>query len=457
MDPMQIIKTAGLALLMLATAGCKDENDTLAPGETTHLEITSDPDGGNIEVDEISIGKTTPTTLNHLLGRHTIVVRLERDGIAYGYRTEVDVKRDSLHRVTGPLTNRCAQTPCLAASSRYRDMGNLRISSQANGALFLRASSGQGLFWPGNTTDSYASTGMPMIAMLTATHDTLALGIYDTDYLAGRPAPVLETTPERTTLRQTTWIIPFTSVIINNMPSVRGIEVEEEVIGTPNSDVVYIKLTYRNITDRESYRAADPVVPSVGMQFEQVYIGFALDPDIGISADDMVTYEPALDLVYAYDSNMLEENFSAASRAAPGLVGLKIVSAPTGATVRALNTWPIQYGFGSGDWSAGTATERSGFSILSGTSSYEPDYPGQQLGYVPSLPSDFRMSVTAGPVNLAPGEAATITVAVILAPPVPGEYTSGELVPPGNPGNSDRQIRRIAATLFERAANVVAP
>ena len=455
---MRMSKVAAVAaLLVLAGTGCKDEGETLEPGENTRIEITSDPDGASIELNDVATGRTTPSTIFDIIGRQRILVRLDRDGIGYGYRTEVDVRGDSLHRVTGPLMFRCSGTNCLLASSRNRDLGRLRISTQANGALFMRAGNGEGLLWPLGSSNSYSSAGLPLIAMLSATGDTLALGIYDIHYLAGRPAPTVEVAGDRTTLRQSTWIVPTANVIINNMPTVRGIEVEEELIGNANSDVVFIRLTYRNITDRESYRAADPVVPAGGLTFNEVFMGFALDIDVGRGEDDMVTYEPALETVYIYDSNFQEDIFNAAFAASPGIIGMKIVDAPSTATVRVLNAWPRVFGVGSGDWSAGTQTERGGFSMLSGLRSLEPDHPGRLVGHVPTVASDYRMSVSAGPVSLAPGDAASITVAVMMASPVSGEFNSGQTVAPGNPNDDTRQIRRVAAALLDRARTVVAP
>jgi hypothetical protein len=205
------------------------------------------------------------------------------------------------------------------------------------------------------------------------------------------------------------------------------------------------------------YRAIDPVVPAGGMTFNQVYVGFALDPDIGAAGDDMVTYEAALDMVYAYDINFVEEIFNPADAGKPGLVGLKIVTMPAGATAKSLNAWPITINGLSADWHAGTVTERGGFSMLSGLRSLAPDHPGQLIGYVPSSPNDYRMSVGAGPVTLAPGQETSITVAIIIAYPVAGEFTIGQVVPAGNPTDDSRQIRRIAGNLFARAAAAVLP
>ncbi len=442
-----------MALLALAGTACADDDETIAPGENTRVEISSDPAGADILLDDAPTNKKTPSTFFDVAGEHEIIVRTEKDGIAYGYRTSIDVRGDSLHRFTGPLVYRCPRSDqiCKLNSSRARDFGQLRLFTQANGSVFMRLGQGEGLLWPRGSSNSYVSTGMPLIAMVTGVADTLALGIYDTDYLAGRPEPVFNSSASGTTLRQSTWIVPPTNVILSNMPTVRGIEVEEEFTAAPDSNVVFLKLTFRNITDRESYRAIDPVVPSAGMTFNQVYVGFALDPDIGDSGDDLVTYEPALDLVYAYDSNFFEGIFNTANAGMPGLVGLKLVTMPAGATSKALNAWPINVGGLSGDWHAGTNTERGGFSMLSGLRSLTPDHPGQLVGHVPSAPGDYRMSVGAGPVTLAPGQETSITVAIIIARPAQGEFVTGQFISAGNPADDTRQIRRVAATLFQRA------
>jgi hypothetical protein len=382
-----------------------------------------------------------------LSGRHEVIVRLERDGIAYGYRTQIEINRDSLYRITGPLMFRCVDS-CLLSSVRTRDLGRFRIATQPNGALFLRQANGQGVLWPTGSTNSYASIGMPLIAMVSGTRDTLALGIYDYDYLAGRPEPTLSTNPDRTTLTQSAWIIPPTSVLVSGTPTVRGIEVIEEVVGTTGSDVIHIKLTFRNITNRDTYRAADPLVPNEGLTFTGVYLGFGIDADIGDPADDLITYEPALDMVYTYDSNFREPLFVGDAAQAPGLIGLRMVEKPaTSATV--MNAWPS-----AGDWT-GAANEFIGYGVVSGSRSYLPDDPSPSIGYTPGVAGDYRMVVSAGPVTLAPGESAQITVAVVMASPVQGEFTAGQTVLPGSPTVADRPIRRIAATLFSNAQPVI--
>src|SRR5688572_5878927 len=315
-----------LALALAFTASACADDEVITPGTKGSLEVSSDPAGASVELDNVASGKVTPATFWELSGRHDVVVRLERDGIAYGYRTQVEVKSDSLHRIHGPLMFRCnlGDTSCLLGASRYRDLGRLRLASNATGALLVRQAAGLGILWPAGSANSYASIGMPMIAMVAGSRDTLALGIYDYHYLAGRPEPTYSATTESATLRQSTWIVPPTSILLTGAPTVRGIEVVEELVGSANSDIVFLKLTFRNITNRETYRAVDPLIPNNGLTFTSVYLGFATDADIGEPTDDLITYEPPLEMVYTYDSNFRENAFSASNVNAPGLIGLRM-------------------------------------------------------------------------------------------------------------------------------------
>lgn len=441
-----------IALIMGAT-GCREANQPIAPGENARIEVKSDPQGADIYLDGTATGKVTPDLLRNLSGSlHEVLVRLERDGVVYGYRTNVDVRGDSLIVIDGPLMMPRCGIDALGAvadcGQKYRTVGTLRMGTNPNGALFNYVGSGGGLLYPSNTQNPYAAAGLPLIAMLAGTRDTLALSIYDFAYLAGRPAPQVSSLPDAFSLRQSFWVVPPAAVIAVNAPTVRGIEVEEEVIGNATSDVVFLKLTFRNITNSIPYQAVDPFVPSAGIRYDSVYVGFGLDPDIGDSDDDMIAYEPGLDLVYAYDHNFQEPTFSPAVADRPALVGLKILSAPAAATLRVLNAWPSSH-----DWAAGQNSEITGWGVLSGARTpLLPDAPGRQVGHLPQVKNDYRMSVSAGPLTLAPGASVSITVAIVMTAPVPGSFTSGQAVDPGT-----ANMQSIAAALFDKVRSLVAP
>src|SRR5690606_749769 len=128
--------------------------------------------------------------------------------------------------------------------------------------------------------------------------------------------------------RQTTWVVPPGSFSV--FSTVRGLEIEQEVIARPSlDDVLVVRLTYRNITDQPAYRVVDPQ-PEEGVTYTGAYIGFALDVDIGESADDMVSYAPDLGLVFMYDAQFRETGFQAGWSDRPALVGVRVLEAPSG-------------------------------------------------------------------------------------------------------------------------------
>src|SRR5690606_8529502 len=137
--------------------------------------------------------------------------------------------------------------------------------------------------------------------------------------------------------------------------TVRGLEVEQEIIGRPSLDgVLLVRLTYRNITDLPVYRRLDPQ-PDEGVAYMNAYIGFVLDVDIGESMDDMVSYDPDLGLAFMYDLNFRETGFQAGWSDRPGMVGVRVLEAPAGVTPM-LTAWPRRV-----DWMSGTVGEADGW------------------------------------------------------------------------------------------------
>jgi hypothetical protein len=66
------------------------------------------------------------------------------------------------------------------------------------------------------------------------------------------------------------------------------------------------------------------------------------------------------------------------------------------------------------------------------------------------------MMVSAGPYALRPAEELTIVVAVALARPVTGTFTSGVPVGPGDPHDAGRPIMSVAAGLRARLTEAAA-
>src|SRR5690606_39206665 len=150
------------------------------------------------------------------------------------------------------------------------------------------------------------------------------------DYLSGRRGPDVGQAGLDLSLRQSTWVLPPAALGLGT--SVRGLEMEQEVIGRADVDgAVLVRLTFRNITNNPAYRRVDPQ-PAEGVTYTNAYIGFVLDIDIGESEDDLVSYDPDLGLVFAYDFNLREAGFQAGWAERPGLVGVRVLEAPVGVT-----------------------------------------------------------------------------------------------------------------------------
>lgn len=432
----------------LVVGACGGDDDFVGVPDGARAFVTSDPPGGRIRVDGRPTSLVTPDTVKGLLGRHDLTVMLDTLGAIYRYSAQVMLSHpDSTANVSGPLLLRCGSDDCLDKLARESAVNRLRFATNPGGALFHGGPNGSGIVWPATTSNRYAFAGMPMISARPYP-DTIGLGIYDTDYLAGRPFPGLVEEDGRMRLRQSMWIVPPVNAL--QLATIRGIRIDQTVLAAAAvDDVVVARLVFRNITGDPLYRLVDPNVPDDGMTFPNTYVGFALDADVGDSADDYLSYDLDHDLAFIYDATFEESGFDREHRNRPGLIGLRMLDAPPGATV-VLNGWARAPGAAT-DWNAGRLNEGTGWGMMSGQRVYAPDHDDLRIGYMPPAPLDLRAMVSAGPFTLAPGDSVAITIAVIVAEPAAGTFTSGEPVEPGEPTDVSRPIHRIAQPLFERA------
>lgn len=435
-------------LILLTAAGCR-EDDVLGGTGGSRAYVVSDPPGAQIIVDERATGRVTPDTVRGLGGRHDITARLDTFDTSYGFNARfLFPGNDTTIDVFGPLLFRCFDVLCYRTSYFYYAANAVRFASNPVGALFQEdATGGRGLIWPvaGN---GYVSGAIPVFAGLML-NDTVALGAYDTQYLAGRPAPEVTQSADSVAIRQTTWVLPPSALL--QFVTARGIEVRQHIVATQRvQDALVLRLVFRNISADPLYQQVDNVMPDAGAIITNAYIGFLLDPDIGFPSDDIISYDPDLDMVFAYDADFFEENFAGGYHLKPGMVGLRVLEAPAGTNV-VLNGWASQKSY-SNDWKAGTPSEPIGWLLLSGTAAFTPDHNGSKIGHLPPQSGDMRVTVSAGPLTLAPGDSASITVAVLLAEPVEGTFESGEVQDPGSPLDTGRPLYDIAALLRERAA-----
>jgi hypothetical protein len=441
-----ILTGAGLALLGFAT-GCREPDRPAGPLPGAGIVVDSDPRGAHIELDRQNTGRVTPDTLSNVTrGLRELVVRMTVGGLTYGYRTNVSITaEDSLVVVNGPLLLGCQTGGCIRSLTRFYASGDTRLATMPLGPLFHVEGQGEGIQWPSGTGNSYASVGSALFAGLAgSSRDTVALGPYDFLYLAGRPTPTVSEGPTLL-LRHSSWVLPPPGQRL--LSTVRGLSVDYSVLArAETSGTIIVRLVFRNITTDPVYRFIDPLVPAEGLTYHSAYVGFALDGDVGIADDDAISYVRDLDMVLTYDSDFLESSFSGGWATRPALLGLRLLERPAGTTVH-LNSWPRGW-----DWEAGqAAVERAGWYWMSGTQTWLGNHADPRIGYAPQDPQDLRMSVSAGPLQLAPGDSAAITLAVVLAEPAPGTFTSGTRVSPGDPLDQTRPLTAIAAPLIARA------
>ncbi|MBI4543765.1 MAG: PEGA domain-containing protein [Gemmatimonadetes bacterium] len=438
-------------VLLLGLGGCREADRPLGPVTSGPLLVDSDPAGAQIVVDGQATGRVTPDTLRQLeVGPHTITVRLERGAKVYGFSARVETMRDTALRVFGPLVLRCTAEPCWRALTTYQAPNRVRFATNPSGTLFFLNGIGGGLFWPTPSSNSYLSTGSPVFGgVVRGSGGAVALGPYDWEYLAGRPEPVLDGGSGSFRLEQSTWVLPPPATL--PLRTVRGLAIHQELSTRPGlEDVVIVRLVFRNVSDRPSYRAMDPVVPAAGITYEDAYIGMALDADIGFSEDDLLSYSPADKLAFVYDSDFREPAFETEWVDRPGLVGVGVLEAPAG-TRLVLTGWPKALEWRAGLGSTTGVREESGLRWLNGTHTAAPNHADPGIGYLPDRPEDLRAAVAAGPLRLAPGDSAVLKLAVVLAPPAPGSFTSGTVLAPGDPTDETRPLLKVAAPLLERA------
>lgn len=435
-----------------ATAGaCDDPARPFPPRTGGGVAVESDPPGGLILVDGTSTDVRTPATLTDVVeGVREIRIVLDTLGLEYFFARTVRVQADRQARVAGPLTLRCADPQCASGAAIFHSPGRARFAVNAGGPLFFYAGQDQGIVWPEETANTYAAAGVPIIGGRVDS-EPLALGIYNyarpLEAWAGRPAPRTEETDSGTVVHQTAWIHPAGTA----EPALRGIAVDEEIFVPDDlADVIVVRLTFRNISADSVYRLLDPGAPEEGVTIAEAHLGFAMDADIGAFSeadDDLVGYDAGRSLVFAYDSDFSVNGFSGGWSTRPGMVGLMLLDGPGSAA--SLSAWAA-----AADWLAGSGSV-SGYDFLRGRPIGLPDHPHDAIGFAPdSAAADYRMAVTRGPIDLAPGEQATVTVAVLLAAPRAGTFQTGALLPAGDPSDPGRPSAAVAAGLFALADSV---
>ena len=231
-------------------------------------------------------------------------------------------------------------------------------------------------------------------------------------------------------------------------------------------DAILVRFDVRNISTDPDYRRVNPEEPAAGHTLTNVYLTPVIDPDIGGAppapegADDNVTVFPADSLLVAYDQNFQVNTFTAGDNVRPALVGVRLISGPAGTTARALLFDRLK----APNYEAelGDNGERSAYRLLAaGRAGARTGCNGaQESVYICGFEAAHNalMGWSVGPLTLAPGESTSLVIAIVLAYPKTGTFTSGTAVAPGNADvtSTTRPIYGIAEPLRTLAQQAVA-
>jgi PEGA domain len=419
------------------------------------LVVISDPEGAQIAVDGTILESTTPATLEGIeAGTRTLELALVPGPAEFfGWQDTVTVSEERLDTVEAALEGGCNRNcPFLMDQGRIVCRSNGRGDSCAS--VFYDGVAA--LQWPGSASGTtYGAGGRLLLAGIFDSSagdqagDTIATQVYDVAWI-GRQPMARSSSGGRQVME-----IEYWGSARYRSESLQGLSVKETLIAVDSAgveDVLFIHFEIENVSDDERYRRIYPWIPEGGYTYESLYIGFGLDADVGSAENDLGTFDPDLDLSFMYDAFFRDEVLGDYAER-PALVGLVTVEPPAGTTRRTFTLWRRE-----DDWDDGDRHDL-GWRVLAGRlAAGDPiqDHPSPDIGYQGTEPNDYRLTEAHGPLRLAPGESTTFTVAIVVAEPVPGTYTPGTRVPPGDPTDPNRQILAVANSLRALAAQVPA-
>lgn len=433
------------------SGGCVDSRSRPTAPVFGTLAVLSDPSGADIIVDGRSLGTTTPDTVGGVpAGPHLLQLSLQIGASEFfAWEDSVVVPEERMLTVDAALEGGCHRDcPFLIDVGRIDCRVNTAGDTCA-GAFFSQPA----LRWPGPTGGAYAAGGRLLVAAILGADagdlagDTVATQVFRLAWTGRRPV-ALSSGGGRQTLEREYWA---TGLFTGS--SLLGLSVRETALAVDSAgveDVLFIHYQVENVSADERYRQLHPIIPPGGYTFGSLYLGFGLDADVGAAADDLGTVEPGLNLAFMYDADFSDAELGAAADR-PALVGLVTLEPPAGAAERTLTLWRS-----ADDWDNGSRHDFAWRLLAGRLGAGDPiaDHPSPDIGFQPTQPADYRLIEAHGPLQLAPGESVTLTVALVLAGPVAGSFTPGQLVPPGDPESATRQILAVAADLRALAAQL---
>ncbi len=153
-----------------------------------------------------------------------------------------------------------------------------------------------------------------------------------------------------------------------------------------------------------------------------LYVGYFMDPDIGFadisepqgSNDDLIGFDPALSLGYAYDSDGYEKDWKTVAGYIGAVLLKGIARSPlNGSYLTGFQTWTRE---GDEQQVENDGNDHLKYKQLDNESTTNPNNPYEIF----EVPQDVRMLLCTGPkLRLNPGERDTVTVAIVMGESLP--------------------------------------
>ncbi len=447
-----ICRLALVAALAAQLGGCLGGRERPTVPVFSDLVVLSDPAGAAIIIDGQPTNATTPATLREVpVGEHEVELELiVGQSEFFGWDGTVVVREGETDSVSAALEGGC-RTDC----PFLIDRGRIGCRSTGNGDTCASVFSGSrpGLEWPLGSDLDYGAGGRLLVAGIVGEDggsqrgDTLSTQVFNAAWTGRRP---VATSSSGSRQRQD---LAYWSTASFPAQGIQGLSVRQTLVAVDSAgvrDVLFVRFEIQNVSADPLYRGIYAWLPAGGITYDSLYLGFGLDADVGVSVDDLGTFDPSLNLSFLYDADFQDSELGSFSQR-PALVGSATVEAPAAAAGRTLTLWRRE-----DDWDDGI---RHGFAwrLLAGRLSPGDglsDHPSPEIGFVSNTPADYRIIESHGPLRLAPGETTALTVALLLAEPVAGSFTPGVSVEAGDPTVGGRQILDIAADLRQLAASL---
>ncbi|HSG82577.1 MAG TPA: PEGA domain-containing protein [Gemmatimonadota bacterium] len=437
--------TAALAML----TGCFEARERPTIPVYGDIVVLSDPSGADVTIDGVGTGATTPANLQGVpAGPHEVELSLRLSpNESFWWTGQTTVSEHVLDTLDAALQGGCG-LDCDFAVDRGRVICRSTSYGDTCAGVFF---SSPALIFPDVLGGSYAGGGRLLVAGVLGADagdlkgDTVSTLVYRDGWIGRQHVTVGEY--DRAQVME----LGYWATAQVEGESLLGLSVQQSVIAADSGgaeDMLFLRFEIANVSADERYRQIYPAVPEGGYTFESLYLGFGLDADVGAAGDDLGTFDHELGLPFIYDADFSDPELGLYS-SSPALVGTVVVERPAGASERTLTLWRRE-----DDWDDGT---QHGFAwrLLAGRLAAGdpiPDHPHPDIGYQPDAAHDYRFIDAHGPLVLAPGDTVTLTVALLLAEPVPGSYTPGQPVAPGDPLAAGRPILSVAGRLRDLAA-----